>query len=140
MISIETIKAICEQSDMWELNNPRVIGMTNNMIKCIENEESYTQDQKETAINVILSNLIIFGKYKIDASAWSINELLLLFTIQSQPTNNPGGISMPIGFARSEEKEETWIENLVKHILSCKDVQCARCLDAVVHQYWTYID
>ena len=26
-------------------------------------------DLKETAINVILSNLIIFGKYKIDASA-----------------------------------------------------------------------
>jgi len=47
---------------------------------------------------------------------------------------------MPIGFARSEEKEETWIEILVKHILSCKDVQCARCLKAVVHQYWTYID
>ena len=140
MISIETIKAICQQSDMWELNNPRVIGMINNMIKCIENEESYTQDQKETAINVILSNLIIFGKYKIAASAWTINELLLLFTIQSQSTNNPGGISMPIGFARSEEKEETWIENLVKHILSCKDVQCARCLEAVVHQYWTYID
>ena len=140
MIPIETIKAICQQSDMWELNNPRVIGMINNMMKCIENEESYTQDQKETAVNIILSNLIIFGKYKIDASAWSINELLLLFTIQSQSTNNPGGISMPIGFARSEEKEETWIENLVKHILSCKDVQCARCLDAVVHQYWTYID
>jgi len=140
LIPIETIKAICQQSDMWELNNPRVIGMINNMMKCVENEESYTQDQKETAVNIILSNLIIFGKYKLDASAWSINELLLLFTIQSQLTNNPGGISMPIGFARSEEKEETWIENLVKHILSCKDVQCARCLDAVVHQYWTYID
>lgn len=69
LISIETIKAICQQSDIWELNNPRVIGMINNMIKCIENEESYTQDHKETAINVILSNLIIFGKYKIDTSA-----------------------------------------------------------------------
>ena len=52
---------------MWELNNPRVIGMINNMIKCIENEESYTQDQKETAVNIILSNLIIFGKYKIES-------------------------------------------------------------------------
>ena len=29
---------------------------------------------------------------------------------------------MPIGFVRSEEKEETWIEALIKHILSCKDV------------------
>jgi len=52
---------------MWELNNPRVIGMINNMIKCIENEESYIQDQKETAVNIILSNLIIFGKYKIES-------------------------------------------------------------------------
>ena len=69
MIPIETIKAICQQSDMWELNNPRVIGMINNMMKCIENEESYTQDQKETAVNIILSNLIIFGKYKIDVRA-----------------------------------------------------------------------
>jgi hypothetical protein len=47
---------------------------------------------------------------------------------------------MPIGFIRSEEKEESWLEMLVKHILSCKDVNCARCLDAVAHQYWTYID
>ena len=54
---------------MSELNNPRVIGMINNMMKCIEIEESYTQDQKETAVNIILSNLIIFGKYKIDVSA-----------------------------------------------------------------------
>ena len=107
---------------------------------CIENEATYTQDQKETAANIILSNLMIFGKYKIESIDWTKNELLLLLTIQSQSTNNPGGISMPIGFARSEEKEETWIENLVKHILSCKDVQCARCLEAVVHQYWTYID
>ena len=140
MIDIEEIKAICKQSNLWELNNPRVIGMINNMIKCIENEATYTQDQKETAANIILSNLMIFGKYKIESIDWTKNELLLLLTIQSQSTNNPGGISMPIGFARSEEKEETWIENLVKHILSCKDVQCARCLEAVVHQYWTYID
>ena len=69
MIDIEEIKAISKQSNLWELNNPRVIGMINNMIKCIENEATYTQDQKETAANIILSNLIIFGKYKIDSIA-----------------------------------------------------------------------
>ena len=67
MIDIEEIKVICKQSNLWELNNPRVIGMINNMIKCIENEATYTQDQKETAANIILSNLMIFGKYKIES-------------------------------------------------------------------------
>ena len=71
------------------------------MMKCIENEESYTQDQKETAVNIILSNLIIFGKYKIDANAWTIKELLLLLTILSQSTNNIGGISMSVVFAHA---------------------------------------
>jgi hypothetical protein len=47
---------------------------------------------------------------------------------------------MPIGFVRSEEIEETWIEKLVKHILFCKDVNCFRCAEAVEYQYWTYID
>jgi len=32
-----------------------------------------------------------------------------LFLVQSQTTNHPGGISMPIGFVRSEEEEDTWI-------------------------------
>ena len=67
MIDIEEIKVICKQSNLWELNNPRVIGMINNMIMCIENEATYTQDQKETAANIILSNLMIFGKYKIES-------------------------------------------------------------------------
>jgi len=66
LISIETIKAICQQSDMWELSNPRVIGMINNILKCFESEESFTQEQKEAAADILLSNLIIFGKYKID--------------------------------------------------------------------------
>ncbi len=47
---------------------------------------------------------------------------------------------MPIGFVRSEEEEHTWIAMLVKHILHCKDINCARCADAALYQYWTYID
>ena len=63
-----------------------------------------------------------------------------MYIIQSQTTNHPGGISMPIGFVRSEEEEDTWIAMLVKHILHCKDISCARCADAALYQYWTYID
>lgn len=65
---LEFIKAICKQSNMWELDNPRVISMVNNIIKCIQTEEELDRKEKEYFINVVLSNLIIFGKYKIDAS------------------------------------------------------------------------
>ena len=62
---LEFIKAICKQSRMWELDNPRVVALINNVIKCVENEEEISEDQKLTFINIVLSNLIIFGKYKI---------------------------------------------------------------------------
>ena len=66
MIDLETIKAICKQSDMWELDNPRVVGMINNIIKLIEQEEDLNDEAKITATNIVLSNLIIFGKYNIE--------------------------------------------------------------------------
>ena len=125
---------------MWELDNPRVVALINNIIKCVETEEEISEDQKLTFINIVLSNLIIFGKYKIQQNACFINDFVLLYLIQSQTTNHPGGISMPIGFVRSEEEEDTWIAMLVKHILHCKDISCARCADAALYQYWTYID
>ncbi len=65
MLNIETIKSICKQSQMWELDNPRVVALINNVIKCVENEEEISEEQKLTFINIVLSNLIIFGKYKI---------------------------------------------------------------------------
>ena len=51
---------------MWELDNPRVVGMINNIIKCIEQEEDLNGEAKITATNIVLSNLIIFGKYNIE--------------------------------------------------------------------------
>ena len=65
MLSIETIKLICKQSQMWELDNPRVVALINNIVKCVEIDEEISEDQKLTFINIVLSNLIIFGKYKI---------------------------------------------------------------------------
>ena len=62
---LEFIKAICKQSNMWELHNPRVIGMVNNIIKCIQNEKSLDRKSRELFIDVVLSNLIIFGKYEV---------------------------------------------------------------------------
>ena len=62
---LEFIKAICKQSNMWELHNPRVIGMVNNIIKCIQNEKSLDRKSRELFIDVVLSNLIIYGKYEV---------------------------------------------------------------------------
>ena len=62
---LEFIKAICKQSNMWELYNPRVIGMVHNIIKCIQQEKELDREAREFFINVVLSNLIIFGKYEI---------------------------------------------------------------------------
>ena len=50
---------------MWELHNPRVIGMVNNIIRCVQEEEGLDRESKEYFINVVLSNLIIFGKYDL---------------------------------------------------------------------------
>ncbi len=63
---LEFIKAICKQSNMWELNNPRVVGMVNNIIKCVQNEKSLDRKSRELIIDFVLSNLIIFGKYEIN--------------------------------------------------------------------------
>ena len=63
---LEFIKAICKQSNMWELHNPRVIGMTNNIIRCVQEEEGLHREAKEYFINVVLSNLIIFGRYEVE--------------------------------------------------------------------------
>ena len=50
---------------MWELYNPRVIGMVHNFIKCIQQETELDREAREFFINVVLSNLIIFGKYEM---------------------------------------------------------------------------
>ena len=63
---LEFIKAICKQSNMWELHNPRVIGVMHNIIKCVQNEDDLDRETKEFFINVVLSNLIIFGKYNVE--------------------------------------------------------------------------
>ena len=65
-IPIEVIKEICKQSEMWEINNPRVIAMLNNIFKCINDEENLDDDSKETFINIVFSNLIIYTRYDLN--------------------------------------------------------------------------
>ena len=64
-IPLDTIKEICKQSEMWELDNPRVIGMINNILLCLETEEGLDDESRVKLMNIVLSNLIIFSKYKI---------------------------------------------------------------------------
>tara|TARA_A100001015_G_scaffold210187_1_gene235497 strand:+ start:360 stop:572 length:213 start_codon:yes stop_codon:yes gene_type:complete len=64
-IHIEVIKETCKQSEMWEINNPRVIAMLNNIFKCIDDEEILDDESKETFTNIVFSNLIIYSRYKL---------------------------------------------------------------------------
>tara|TARA_X000000950_G_C13371600_1_gene440589 strand:- start:53 stop:265 length:213 start_codon:yes stop_codon:yes gene_type:complete len=64
-IHIEVIKETCKQSEMWEINNPRVIAMLNNIFKCIDDEEILDDESKETFTNIVFSNLIIYSRYNL---------------------------------------------------------------------------
>ncbi len=64
-IDIEVIKETSKQSEMWELNNPRVIAMLDNIFKCIEDEQNLTEESKETFTNIVFSNLRIYSRYKV---------------------------------------------------------------------------
>ena len=47
---------------------------------------------------------------------------------------------MPIGFVESKEKEEeSWIDNLIRHILSCLDKDCERCAHAVENDFFGFL-
>ena len=64
-IPIEVIKEICKQSEIWEINNPRVIAMFNNIFKCLKEDENLDEESKKTLIYIVFSNLIIYSRYKI---------------------------------------------------------------------------
>ena len=64
-IPIEVIKEICKQSEMWEINNPRVIAMFDNIFKCLKEDENIDEESKEILIYIVFSNLIIYSRYKI---------------------------------------------------------------------------
>ena len=65
-IPLEVIKELCRQSEMWEINNPRVIAMLDNIFKCINDEENLDDDSKETFINIVFSNLIIYTRHDLN--------------------------------------------------------------------------
>ena len=64
-IPIEVIKEVCKQSEMWEINNPRVIALLNNIFKCLKDEENLDEESKETLIHIVFSNMIIYSRYKV---------------------------------------------------------------------------
>ena len=62
----ELLEIEIQKSPMWEINNPRVIAMLNNIFKCINDEENLDDDSKETFINIVFSNLIIYTRYDLN--------------------------------------------------------------------------
>ena len=65
-IPLEVIKELCRQSEMWEINNPRVIAMLDNIFKCINDEGNLNDESKETFVNIVFSNLIIYSRYDLN--------------------------------------------------------------------------
>ena len=65
-IPIEVIKKVCKQSEMWEINNPRVIAMLNNIFKCLKDDENLDEESKETLIHIVFSNMIIYSRYDLN--------------------------------------------------------------------------
>tara|TARA_B100000925_G_C21564019_1_gene284904 strand:- start:62 stop:283 length:222 start_codon:yes stop_codon:yes gene_type:complete len=65
-IPIEVIKEVCKQSEMWEINNPRVIAMLNNIFKCLKDDENLDEESKETLIHIVFSNMIIYSRYDLN--------------------------------------------------------------------------
>ena len=47
-------------------NNPRVIAMLDNIFKCINDEDNLDDEDKETFINIVFSNLIIYTRYDLN--------------------------------------------------------------------------
>lgn len=60
---LDLIKAICRESKLIEIDNPRVVAMIHNIIQCVQNEENLDKETRDLFIDIVLSNLIIFGKY-----------------------------------------------------------------------------
>jgi len=47
---------------------------------------------------------------------------------------------MPIGFIEPKEKEEeSWIDHLIRHILTCQDKNCERCAHAVENDFFRFL-
>ena len=62
----ELLEIEIHKSPRWEINNPRVIAMLDNIFKCINDEENLDEDSKETFINIVFSNLIIYTRYDLN--------------------------------------------------------------------------
>jgi len=51
---------------MWEIDNPRVIGMIHNIVTCVQKEDLVDKESKEYFIDLVLSNLMIYSKYNFE--------------------------------------------------------------------------
>ena len=58
-IPLEVIKELCRQSEMWEINNPRVNRLLRATLDLVYHSKNMDIDQKEEIFN-ILSYLSIF--------------------------------------------------------------------------------
>ena len=60
-IPIEVIKEVCKQSEMWEINNPRVNALIRATMDIVYLSKEMKQDHKEEVFNILISCVRIYG-------------------------------------------------------------------------------
>ena len=60
-IPLEVIKELCRQSEMWEINNPRVNVLTRDLLAFVFESSSFNKEQMEEVFYILLSLIRIYG-------------------------------------------------------------------------------
>ena len=64
-IPLEVIKELCRQSEMWEINNPRVNRLLRATLDLVFHSKNMDDDQKEEIFNILISLVRIYGDPKL---------------------------------------------------------------------------
>jgi oligoribonuclease NrnB/cAMP/cGMP phosphodiesterase (DHH superfamily) len=59
---IDEVKAVAQETDRWEINNPRVIAMTVNVLEMIQREKDIDRGTFDYIKMVTLASLRVFGR------------------------------------------------------------------------------
>ena len=57
----EFLSIAVKQSEMWEINNPRVISLVRGYYKILNESESFSKKQKEELYFILISLIKVYG-------------------------------------------------------------------------------
>jgi hypothetical protein len=72
-ILIDEVKSAVKETELVEVNNPRVIGMLINILEMLERDETVPRDVYSLIKTITLASARVFGRADVDSSL--LNEL-----------------------------------------------------------------